>query len=394
MCRAPEPEPARIVQRVDRGEHPVEVEQRLAHPHEHDVREPLAVARRAGARRGGPGRRSRRSRGPARTRARRSRRTGSRPRSRPGSRCTACGARAARRGPGSASGPTRSSAPSDSRWRPFSVRPPSERRSSVSPTVSNRNARVDRRRGARPAASGPRRADAASPPPDRVARPGGRGRRARPARRARPPARRAACRTGPVAGRRRRDGQGDAGGVVPTDRSLRGLGGGIGGLDPGAGARGRSTERPRIDGRPRRNASPLIGRPPAGWTSSRTSRPSTVARARPSRSGTIRPGSSSASAAATIPWSTTSRSPSVSRKRSGPRQVGPNLALEEPRRPRRVEPAVGPAERPGQRGAVGGLRHGSSSPSSHGSSDAGEDAGRDDREARLQGRRGLVARRA
>ena len=45
MCRAPEPEPARVVERLDRGEDPVEVEQRLAHAHEHDVRQPLAVGR-------------------------------------------------------------------------------------------------------------------------------------------------------------------------------------------------------------------------------------------------------------------------------------------------------------------------------------------------------------
>ena len=39
----PQPEPARVVERGDRGEHPVEVEQRLAHAHEHDVGEPLAL---------------------------------------------------------------------------------------------------------------------------------------------------------------------------------------------------------------------------------------------------------------------------------------------------------------------------------------------------------------
>ena len=38
-----EPEPAAIVQRLDRGQHVVEVEERLAHPHEHDVREPLSL---------------------------------------------------------------------------------------------------------------------------------------------------------------------------------------------------------------------------------------------------------------------------------------------------------------------------------------------------------------
>ncbi len=39
-----EPEPAEVVQGVDRFEHSVEVQQGLAHAHEHDVREPFAVA--------------------------------------------------------------------------------------------------------------------------------------------------------------------------------------------------------------------------------------------------------------------------------------------------------------------------------------------------------------
>ena len=43
MCRAPSPNRARVVERLDRGQHAVEVEQRLAHAHEHDVRQPLAV---------------------------------------------------------------------------------------------------------------------------------------------------------------------------------------------------------------------------------------------------------------------------------------------------------------------------------------------------------------
>ena len=44
MARA-EPEAARIVERLDRRQHPVEVEQRLAHAHEHDVGEVAAVGR-------------------------------------------------------------------------------------------------------------------------------------------------------------------------------------------------------------------------------------------------------------------------------------------------------------------------------------------------------------
>ena len=45
MCRAPSPNRRAVVERLDRGQHPVEVEQRLAHPHEHDVGQPLAVPR-------------------------------------------------------------------------------------------------------------------------------------------------------------------------------------------------------------------------------------------------------------------------------------------------------------------------------------------------------------
>ena len=36
-----QPEPAPVVERLDGGQHPVEVEQRLAHAHEHDVGQPL-----------------------------------------------------------------------------------------------------------------------------------------------------------------------------------------------------------------------------------------------------------------------------------------------------------------------------------------------------------------
>ena len=41
MCRAPSPNRRRVVQCLDGGQHPVEVEQRLTHAHEHDVRQPL-----------------------------------------------------------------------------------------------------------------------------------------------------------------------------------------------------------------------------------------------------------------------------------------------------------------------------------------------------------------
>jgi hypothetical protein len=42
-----EPEPTRVVQGLDRGQHPIEVEQRLAHPHEHDIGQPPAIDREA-----------------------------------------------------------------------------------------------------------------------------------------------------------------------------------------------------------------------------------------------------------------------------------------------------------------------------------------------------------
>ncbi len=41
----PQPEPARIVERLDRRQDPVEVEQRLAHAHEDDVREVASLGR-------------------------------------------------------------------------------------------------------------------------------------------------------------------------------------------------------------------------------------------------------------------------------------------------------------------------------------------------------------
>ena len=66
MARA-EAEPLRVVERLDRREHPVEVEQRLAHAHEHDVGQALAVGGEAARGVPRPGRRSRPSRGRARS---------------------------------------------------------------------------------------------------------------------------------------------------------------------------------------------------------------------------------------------------------------------------------------------------------------------------------------
>ena len=120
-----EAEPPRVVERLDGGQHAVEVEQRLAHAHEHDVRQALAVrGEPAGGvadlvddlgglevapepeLAGGAERAADRAAGLARDAQRV-------PLARAG------------RGPGSASGRDSISAPSASRWSAFSVRPPS-----------------------------------------------------------------------------------------------------------------------------------------------------------------------------------------------------------------------------------------------------------------------------
>ena len=134
-------------------------------------------------------------------------------------------------------------APSPSRWRAFSVRPPSASVSSVSATVSNRNAAS---RSARRPAGSVRivvdRADRAAP--DAHRRPGGRDRRAPRARPATRPWHQGSARTIPGAGH----------GVT---RSM---------LPQGGQTVGR-TSLPTIAGRPRRNSTQGIRRPPAGWTS-------------------------------------------------------------------------------------------------------------------------------
>ena len=136
------------------------------------------------------------------------------------------------------------SAPSASRWSAFSVRPPSASFHSVSATVSNRNAasRSARRPAGSVRTSSIEPTDAA---PDRVgdlARAVGGHRRARPAR---PPARPGSGRTGRAA---------RASGLMPVDASAGGHATGTMAL-------------PTIAGRPRRNSTHGIRRPPAGWTS-------------------------------------------------------------------------------------------------------------------------------
>ena len=141
-------EPARVVERLDRRQHPVEVEQRLAHAHEHDVRQALAVGREP-------------ARGVADLVddlgdlevAPEPELAGGAERAADGAAGLARDAQRVplarrRRGPGSASARDSMRAPSSSRWRAFSVRPPSATRSSVSSTVSSRKSRVERARGA------------------------------------------------------------------------------------------------------------------------------------------------------------------------------------------------------------------------------------------------------
>ena len=208
MWRAPRPEPSRVVERLDGLEDAVEVQQRLAHAHEDDVREVGAVLAPREPRGGAPdlvedlggrevtleaqlaGRAERAPDGTAGL-ARDAERV---PRPLAGPR------------PGSASAPTRWSARRASRWSAFSVCPPS---ASTDLLVDQRRPAkrlVDRGRRARAAASSSR------PPssPSRPTAPPGAGapdRRARRARRATPPGPRPSTRTVQVADRPPRDGR-------------------------------------------------------------------------------------------------------------------------------------------------------------------------------------------
>ena len=142
-----QPEPLWIGKRGHRLQHPVQVEERLAHAHEDDVGQSSAPGRQPARGVADLVEDLRRLEVAPEARARRWRRTGSRRRNRPGSRCTACGALDARagrrrlgRGPGSASAPTRSARRRTSRWSVFSVRPLSATVTSSAAIVSTRNA--------------------------------------------------------------------------------------------------------------------------------------------------------------------------------------------------------------------------------------------------------------
>ena len=199
----------------------------------------LPVARRGGARRGGPGRRSRRPRGPARTRARRSRRTGS-PTAQPAwlEMHSVCRSREPR--------PRR--VVHQHQFDQRAVGQPVERllgQAAVRLLPLGVGDGVEPERGVEVGAQGggqrPDLVDRARPTPSRPhRRPGGRGRRLRRARPAMP--------RGRPGVRPDRPGRSGARRGSCRDASA-------GGHGPG------STALPAIDGRPRRNAS--HGHPPA-----------------------------------------------------------------------------------------------------------------------------------
>ena len=143
-------------------------------------------------------------------------------------------------------------------------------------------------------------------------------------------------------------------------------------------------------GTPRRSSA---GRLPAGPRGARAGPRRSRARDR-ARSGTIRPGSSSASDGADAARQDDEPLAVGLEEGPRPRQVGPHLALEQPGRRGRVEPAVRPAERAGsssRRPPACGVA--AISPSSHGLQRAGEQPGGRDREAGLEGRRASRRRR-
>ena len=373
MCRAPSPNRARIVERLDRREHPVQVEQRLAHAHEHDVRQALPVGREAARGvtdlvddlgglevapepelAGGAERAADRAAGLARDAQR-------------------VPLAAAGRGPGSASAPTRSSAPSSRRWSAFSVRPPSARRISVSAdgVEAERRARAP----ARSAAGSVRivgRVGRRRRPPDGIGDLAGAVRRL---------ARASTHARSSSGGRPDRPGEDRRASGLPAIELAAGmLAARTSGL-PGRPAAWHEDRPPRT--------SPLIGRPPAGWTSRAASR------RRPSRRSdrppirTCRP-PGCVSAVATGPGAPTRRG---ARRRSRRTMPGHGWYARTWRSsstaPARIESAVLAAERPGQRRALVGCGARVSSPRSHGSR-SGQQVGGDHARRASRTGRGLV----
>ena len=239
------------------------------------------------------------------------------------------------------------SAPSASRWSAFSVRPPSaasdlgvgdgveaERRVEVVAQRRPGSVRIVVDRCA-PAA------------PDGVARPGGRGSAGSP--RSVEPGARASSGVRPRDTRARVARRG-----APTSMRARPaqVGHGLG--------RHAAADAGRAAGRAG-SASPVIRRPPAGWTSSRHEPPVRGRRApRPSLVGDERARRVVRSPAATRAAQTTSRPDRRLEERARPRLVGADLALELDRRPRRDRAgrpragAAGSASRPSLGCGVGG----------------------------------------
>ena len=213
---------------------------------------------------------------------------------------------------------------------------------------------VELARGAPPGSVRTSSMAAAASAPDRVARPGGRGTRARRARRTTPSSSSGReARTGPVAGRGQR-GESGARDVGMASRRARRAGSTRQSTASIAARRSVEPSRGPTDGRagtPRRSSA---GRRRAGPRGGRAGRRPSRARGRrlrddPARDVVAVVGSCDRRGQHDEPLAVGLE------EAARPRQVGPDLALQEPRRLRRIQPAVGAPERPGQRRAVGGL---------------------------------------
>ena len=203
------------------------------------------------------------------------------------------------------------SAPSDNRWRRLLGQ------ASVGRSELGLDERVEPERARRAPPAGPR-AGSGHPlptgrrPPTGHRRSGAIDSSARHARTATRRGRPTRARTGRAAGRAVRGRRRPAGGPRrrPLGRRSRGA------LSHGAAA--VLADHPvgdptRVRPRPRRYASPAIRRPPAGWTSSSTRRPSIVVRAKCPSCWTSRPGSASTSRSLAVACQTVSRPSPVSR---------------------------------------------------------------------------------
>ena len=227
------------------------------------------------------------------------------------------------------------SAPSASRWSAFSVCPPSATRSSVSPTVSKRNASARAVAERRPAAVG-------------IVAEVGRAARAQTA---------SATWRARYAGSPRSANQAaSVGRGQPGDPGPCVGGHGVDASAASASSADVRTTLPTMAGRPAEECRATSSAcRPAGWTSSRRRRPSAVDE-RQSVAASPRVPGRRRRRRRVAPPDDEPADRRVSTNDAGPRLVGADLAFELGRRPRRVEPAVLAPERPGQRRAVVGLR--------------------------------------